>query len=80
MLSVSPGRRSDLLDFLLLGFSASIVYSGREEGPGESGQFQGLPNTVLSCLPSCLKSLPAECNFSLGGNWYSVAKKVPLLS
>ena len=32
-----------------------IAYSGRE-GPSESGQFQGLPEAILSCLPSCLRS------------------------
>lgn len=28
-------------------------------GPSQSGQFQGLPETIFSCLPSCLKSSAA---------------------
>ena len=39
--------------------------AGREAG--ESGQFQGLPEAILSCLPFCLKS------FSTGG-WRESSK------
>ena len=44
------------LSFILSweGLSAFIVYS-RRAGPSESGQFQGLPETILWCLASCFK-------------------------
>jgi hypothetical protein len=35
--------------------SAFIAYSGRKK-PKESVPFQRLPEAVLSCLPSCLRS------------------------
>lgn len=37
------------------GLSAFLSYSGREE-PSESAHFQGLPEAILNCLPSCLSS------------------------
>ena len=37
------------------GLSAFIAYSGRE-GPSESGQFQELPEAILSCSLSCFRS------------------------
>lgn len=46
------------------GLSAFIDYCGRE-GPSESGQFQGLPGALLSCLPSCLRSFSVERNVSI---------------
>ena len=49
---------------LLRGYSVFIAYSVRS-GPGESGQFQGLPEATLSWLPSCLKSFPAGCNIAI---------------
>ena len=45
------------------GLSAFIAYYGGEE-PSESGQFQGLLEVLLSCLPFCLKSFPAAWNVS----------------
>lgn len=44
-----------------------LVYSGRE-GPGESGQFQGLQEASLSCLPSCWR------NFLKDGMFQSLKK------
>lgn len=38
----------------------SAAFSSGREGPSESHQFWGLPETILSCLPSCLRSFPAE--------------------
>ena len=32
------------------------------EGPSEAGWFQGLPEAVFSCLPSCLKCISAKWN------------------
>ena len=43
--------------------SAFIPYSGRE-GPSESGQFQGLPEALLSCLLPVLRSIPVGWNVS----------------
>lgn len=47
------------LYFLPEGHSAFIVFSGRE-GQNDSDQFQGLSETVLSFLPSCLGSFPCK--------------------
>ena len=46
-----------------MGLSAFIAYYSREES-SKFGQFQGLPEDVLSYLPSLLKSFPAGCNVS----------------
>lgn len=43
---------------------AFIVYSGRDR-PSEFGQFQVLPEAVLNCLTSCLKSFPAGWKVSI---------------
>ena len=40
-----------------------IVYSRREE-PSETGQFQGLPETVLWCLPYVFRNFPRRWNVS----------------
>ena len=53
---------------LLLG----SAYSGRE-GPGESDQFQALPEAVLSCLPSCLRR-------SLQGGMFLISEETVTLS
>lgn len=50
-----------LLSFCLRGFLTFIAYSGKE-GPG---QLQGIPDIILSCLPSCLKSFPVGQNVSV---------------
>lgn len=48
-----------------------FTYTSREE-PNESCQFQELPEAVLSCLHSCLRSFPTGWNVSvLGGNCYA---------
>ena len=41
-------------------FTATLA--GR--GPSETDQFQGLPEAILSCLPSCLKSFLQDEEFS----------------
>ena len=46
--------------------SALIAYSGRE-GPSESVKFQGLPEAILNCLPSCLKRSPVGWTVSILG-------------
>ena len=43
-----------LLKGILGELSTCIAHSGKEE-PNESDQFQGLPEAILSSLPSCLK-------------------------
>lgn len=35
------------------------------EGPSDSGQIQGLPGDILSCLPSCFRSSLARWNVSI---------------
>lgn len=35
------------------------------EGPGQSGQSRGLPETILSCFPSCLRHFPEGWNVSI---------------
>jgi hypothetical protein len=52
------------LPHLRVTFNCFIAYSGREWA-SESGQFQGLPETTLSSLPSCLRRFPAEWNASI---------------
>lgn len=44
-------------------FTTFIAYSGME-GPSESVQFQGLPEAILGCLPSILRSFSAGSNVS----------------
>lgn len=46
------------------GHSTFTAHSGRER-PSESGQFQRVPEAILSYLSSCLKSFPAEWNVSI---------------
>jgi hypothetical protein len=46
------------------GSSTFITHSARE-GPGESAQFQGLLEAILSCLPSCSKRFLAGGNVSI---------------
>lgn len=41
--------------------STLIAYSCRE-GLSKSDQFQGLPETLWNCSPSCLRSFPAAWN------------------
>lgn len=43
--------------------SAFIAYS-LKKGPSEFGQFQGLHEAVVSCLPSYLRPFPARCKCS----------------
>jgi hypothetical protein len=69
-----PGSWSGIRVFFALsekGLSAFVAYFDRE-GPGRSTQFQELPEAILSCLPSCLKSFPTgmAC-FNLPGNCYT---------
>jgi hypothetical protein len=45
----------------LLAFTADTG----KRGPSESGQFQGVLEAVLSCLPSCLKMFPAGWDVSI---------------
>ena len=53
------------------GLSAFIAYSGKEE-LSESGQFQGLPEAIFSCLPFCLRSFPLDGMFSSSGKCYTL--------
>ena len=44
------------LSFLLSkGDSQSFIIYSEREGPSESGQFQGFPEGILSCVLSCLR-------------------------
>jgi hypothetical protein len=44
--------------------TSCIAYYGWEEN-NKSGQFQGLPEALVSCLPLCLGSFPAEWKVSI---------------
>lgn len=54
---VSESSLQHLLSETLLYIFSSLLYgSGAEErvlSEGDAAQFQGLPRTILSCLPSC---------------------------
>jgi len=49
--------------------AVSIAYSG-SKGSSKFGQFQGLPEAIMTCLPSCLISFPAEWNVLISEETY----------
>lgn len=44
------------------------LFTLETEGPSDSAQFLGLPETIWNWLPSGLTSFPAGWKFSLGGD------------
>lgn len=50
-------------------FPAAWLVSSPREGPSESGEFQGLPEAISSCLPSGLKASLKNGIFQSQGNY-----------
>lgn len=66
--SLQLGSSERPLHRLTCGRMTSLWYTLRREGPSGSGRFQWLLRSILSCLPSILRSFRETKCFSHGGN------------